>query len=160
MENVGDYDKKIRGEGVPLPKTVTATDPGARYTVQDDGRVTRSKDVVHPLTPQIVETPGLKNGDEADPVDGVKRFAEVNFENHRRGLSEVAATNKVSGIDNVFGDAPPGKEPRLIRVNQGMDGVLQARSETFSDHLSKTILEGDRAEVRRATSSFMLRQED
>ena len=121
LEDVGDNDEEVGRESIALSEAITTTQPGTRDTIQDDRRVTGDKDVSHPSTPEIIETSGAKDGDETVPVNGVERLTKVDFENHRRSFANVAATNNVRSIHNVFGDAPTGEKPSLVRVNKGMD---------------------------------------
>jgi hypothetical protein len=121
LEDVGHNDKKIGEERITLAEAITATDPVAGHPVEEDSRVTSGKDVGEPAAPAIVKPTSPKDQDQAIPVNRVEGFFEVDFKHDGRGLPGVTNTNQVCSVDNVLGDTPTKKEPRLIVVHEGVD---------------------------------------
>jgi hypothetical protein len=79
LEDIGDQDEQVGGQSVTLPEAVSAPDPGSRDSVEEDGGVARTKDVIDPCTPKVVEPVGTKDHREAAPVYGVESFPKVYF---------------------------------------------------------------------------------
>jgi hypothetical protein len=44
LEEVSNYDKKVRGERVPLSETIATTDPTARHPIEEDSSMPRGED--------------------------------------------------------------------------------------------------------------------
>jgi hypothetical protein len=102
LEHIRNNDKKVRGKGVPLMETISTADPVPGHSIEEHRRKASLQDGCHPATPAIVKPSRSEDAKEAIPVDRVKGFFEVNLENDRRRLFEVAAVNKVRSVDDVF----------------------------------------------------------
>ena len=63
LENVGDDDEEVGGQGITLSEAVPATDPVAGHPVKDDSSVPSVEEVTHPAAPPSIKTPGLEDGD-------------------------------------------------------------------------------------------------
>jgi hypothetical protein len=61
-----------------------------------------SEKTVHPIAPKVVKPLSPKDGQEAIPIDRVEGLFEVNFEHKGWGFAQVAESDDVSRIDDVF----------------------------------------------------------
>jgi hypothetical protein len=86
--------------------------------------VTSIQDASHPTAPALVELSSAEDGQEADPVNRVEGFAEINLENKGWGLADIAAADEVGSVDDVLGDAMTREEASLVGVDKRMDGRL------------------------------------
>jgi hypothetical protein len=126
LEHISHKDEQIRGEGIALAKAVPAANPVSRDAVQENRCEPRTKDILHSKTPMLVKATGFKNNEEVVPVDRVKRFAEVDFENNGRHFTRVTAAEEVSHINDVLRDAAPRQETCLVSIHKGLDIYLLA----------------------------------
>jgi hypothetical protein len=61
-----------------------------------------TENTFHPIAPEVVKPPSPKDGQEAIPVDRVEGLFKVDFEHKGWGFAQVAASDDVSCIDDVF----------------------------------------------------------
>jgi hypothetical protein len=90
------------GRGGRLVGAISAADPVSRDTVQEDGGVAGVENLGHPIAPPLIKPTSFKDEEKAPPMDGVKRFLKVQFENNGWGFPKVAAAEEVSRVDDVF----------------------------------------------------------
>jgi hypothetical protein len=110
--------------------------------------------------PLLVEHPAPENNQKAVIVHRIKGFAEIDLEDNGRRLSNVTGPEQVRSVDNVFRNAPPGKEARLVCVNQRVDAPLKSRGKGFGDRFHNTVLEGNGMELGGVCGGVVLREED
>jgi hypothetical protein len=105
LENVGDNNEEVGGEGVSLAETIPTSDPVPRNAVKEDCRVPGCQNPFQPGTPPVIETSGSEDLKEAGPVDRIEGLPEVNLKDNGWGFPQVAAPKEVSSIDDVFRNA-------------------------------------------------------
>jgi hypothetical protein len=86
--------------------------------------VTSIQDASHPTAPALVEPSSAEDGQEADPVNRVEGFAEIDLENEGWGLADMTAADEVGGVDDVLRDATTREEASLVGVDKRMDERL------------------------------------
>jgi hypothetical protein len=160
LEHISHNDKEVRGKRVALPQTVTAVDPIARNAIEEHSGVPRGEDGIHPCAPALVEPSGVEDVKKTRPINRVEGFLEIDFEDNRRSFFEMAATKEVSRVDNVFRDASPREETRLVGIDERVNGGLQASSKDFRDRLHDAVLERDRTELGRVVSRVSFWEKD
>jgi hypothetical protein len=74
------------------------------------------------------------------PIDRVKGFVEVQFEDDGRGVSLEAAVEEVGGIGEALGNAPPKNEPSLVAANKRGNNGLEPACKDFRERLNSTVL--------------------
>jgi hypothetical protein len=118
LKDVSDNDEQIGREGVPLSQPIFTMDPGTGNSIENNRSVTSIQNASHPMAPALVEPSSTEDGQEADPVNRVEGFAEIDLEDEGWGLMEVAATDEVGGVDDVLGDVTTREEARLVEVDK------------------------------------------
>ena len=93
-----------------------AGDPGARASIDEDGRARGLQNLCQPSEPQGRKAPGEEDLMQAIPIDGIKNFGELEFEDQSWLFPAVAALHQLSGIHEVLRDGTATDEPCLIVV--------------------------------------------
>jgi hypothetical protein len=117
LKHISDDNKEVRRQWIPLPKTISTTDPASRDTIEEDRRMPSGKNLAHPLAPPIIKTSSFEDGNQTGPIDRVKCLPEIDLEDQGGGFARVAATKKVGCVHNVFRDAAAGEEASLVIVD-------------------------------------------
>lgn len=77
------------------------------------------------------------------PADRVERLPEIQFQDKRRDLTNMAGLNELSSISKIVRNLTPTDEAGLIQRDQIGDMGLEARSEHTAQDLKGTPLERD-----------------
>jgi hypothetical protein len=160
LQDISDNDEQIGREGVPLSQPIFTMDPRIGNSVENNRSVTSVQNASHPMAPVLIEPSSTEDGKEANPVNIVEGFAKIDLEDDGWGLTEMAATDEVGGVDDVLRDATTREEARLVGVDKQVDGRLESRGEDFSDDFDNAILQGDGSKVGRRTGILAFRQKD
>ena len=81
------------------------------------------------------------------PSDGIESFAEIKFEDHRRGYTRMATIEQVSRIDKVFRNEAAIYEPCLVVLNKERYQGFQSICEELGNGFWRAILKGDGPEI-------------
>lgn len=97
---------------------------------------------------------------EGCPSDGVESFAEIKFEDHRRGFTGMTTIEQVSRIDKVFRNGAPIYEPCLVVVNKERYQGFQSICEELGNGFWRAILKGDGPEIICRSGYSIFQKED
>jgi hypothetical protein len=118
LENVGNQDEEVGGQGIPLTKPVFADEPWPRGPIDEHRELGGCEDVLDPLTPFGGEAASSHDLAQTPPVHRVKCFCKVQLQNKGGELALIAALNQLHHIDEVFGYGATSNEACLIQIDQ------------------------------------------
>lgn len=79
LQNIGNNDEEVWGDGIPLSEAAVASEPTARNSIQEDGSLAHVERASDPGAPFVAEAVRPHDAVEAAPGDGVEGLLKVKF---------------------------------------------------------------------------------